>query len=89
MKQNTRFFWLGLGLGLFVLLTTAGILTVDYQGRRLSFGDAIPLARVEKSPNRVELTVKAFGQERTWDVTRLERVWQFILEFGCIPQAKE
>ena len=82
MKQNTRFFWLGLGLGLFVL-------TVDDQGRRLSFGDAVPLARVEKSPNRVELTVKAFGQERTWDVTRLERVWQFILEFGCIPQAKE
>ena len=65
MKQNTRFFWLGLGLGLFVLLTTAGILTVDYQGRRPRFGDAVPPARVEKSPNPGALTVQAVGQGRT------------------------
>lgn len=89
MKRNTQFFLLGLGLGLFVLLTAAGVLTVDYQGRKLSFGDAVPLARVEKSPSRVELTVKAFGRERSWDVTGLERAWRFILDFGCIPQAKE
>lgn len=87
MNRNSRFFWLGLGLGLFVILTTAGMLTVDYQGRKLSFGDAVPLARVDKSGSRAELTVKAFGQERSWDVTGLKKAWEFILDFGCIPRS--
>ena len=85
MKEEKRCFWLGLGLGLFILLTTAGLFTVDYQGRKLSFGDSTPLAQVERSASRAQLTVKALGQKRTWDVTALDKAWRFILDFSCMP----
>lgn len=76
---------MGFGIGMFVFLTSVGLLTVDYEGRRLSFGDDTPIAQVEKGPYRTELTVKAFGHRRTWDVTELDRAWGFLCDFMCIP----
>lgn len=85
MKRDWRPFWLGLGLGMFVFITSAGLLAVDYQGRKLSFGDSTPLAKVDRLGSRTELTVKAFGREACWDVTGLDEVWRFICDFSCIP----
>lgn len=84
MKSDWRAFGLGLGIGLFVFLTGFGLLAVDYQGRKMSFGDSTPVARVERKDDRAALTVKAFGQEKTWDITRLDQAWQFFLEFTCL-----
>ncbi len=39
MRRDWRAFWLGFGIGMFVFLTGAGLLMVDYEGRKLSFGD--------------------------------------------------
>lgn len=85
MKKDWRAFGFGLGIGLFVFLTAAGLLVVDYQGRKMSFGDDTPLARVEEHDGRARLTVKAFGQEESWDVTELEEIWDMVRDFGCIP----
>lgn len=85
MRRDTRPFWFGLGIGLFVFLTIAGLLTVDYQGRKLSFGDSTPLAQVERSPEHTQLSVKAFGHEGSWDITKLDQIWEFLCEFGCLP----
>lgn len=89
MKKDRRPFWFGLGLGLFVFMTGAGLLAVDYQGRKLSFGDATPLVRVDRQPSRTQLTVKAFGQEKTWDVTRADQALEFLGEFFCLPPRRE
>ncbi|MCI9552619.1 hypothetical protein [Acutalibacter intestini] len=86
MKRNWRAFGLGLGLGLFVFILAGGLLTVDYQGRKMSFGDSTPLARVERQEGRSQLTVKAFGTERSWDVTGLDEAWDFFCDFNCIPR---
>lgn len=87
MKSDWRAFGLGLGIGLFVFLTGFGLLAVDYQGRKMSFGDSTPLAGLRYQDGAALLTVKAFGLERTWDVTGLERAWQFFCDFNCIPHA--
>lgn len=85
MKKDWRAFGFGLGIGLFVFLTTAGLLAVDYQGRKMSFGDDTPVARVEERDGRARLTVKAFGREESWDVTELDKMWDMVRDFGCIP----
>ena len=85
MKKDWRALGIGLGLGLFVFLLGAGLLAVDYQGRKLSFGDSTPLAQVDRHGGATELTVKAFGHEKAWDMTELSRIWEMICEFSCIP----
>ena len=85
MKKDTRPFWFGLGIGLFIFLTGAGLLTVDYQGRKMSFGDTAPLAQLERFSERTELTVKAFGREESWDITPLDKLWGFLCDFSCLP----
>lgn len=85
MKRDWRPFWFGFGLGMFVFLTGVGLLAVDYEGRKLSFGDETPVAHVERSAQRTELTVRAFGHRKTWDVTGLDQAWCFLCDFGCLP----
>lgn len=85
MRRKWRPFWLGFGFGMFVFITGAGLLAVDYQGRKLSFGDDTPIMQVDRTEYRTELTVKAFGHRDTWDVTGLDRAWEFVCDFGCIP----
>ena len=51
MKRDWRAFWMGFGVSIFVFLTGAGLLMVDYEGRKLSFGDDAPIARVERGPD--------------------------------------
>ncbi len=85
MKRDWRAFGFGLGLGLFVFITGGGLLAVDYQGRKMSFGDDTPVAQVVERDGRARLTVKAFGREQSWDVTELEEAWDLIRDFTCIP----
>lgn len=85
MRKDWRAFGFGLGLGLFVFILGVGLLVADYQGRKLSFGDATPVVRVEQEEERSRLVVKAFGRESDWDVTGLSRAWDMICDFGCIP----
>ncbi len=85
MKRDWRAFGFGLGLGLFVFITGGGLLAVDYQGRKMSFGDDTPVAQVVERDGRARLTVKAFGREQSWDVTELDEAWDLIRDFGCIP----
>ncbi|WP_322169517.1 hypothetical protein [Acutalibacter caecimuris] len=89
MKRDRRAFWFGLGLGLFVFLTGAGVLMVDYQGRKLSFGDSTPVARLDRGGTRTTLTVKAFGGERSWDVTGAGEMWKTVRAFLCLPEERE
>lgn len=85
-RKNRRAFWFTLGVSLFVFLTAAGFLTVDYQGRKMSFGDSTPPLHVDKSADgRAELEIKAFGVEKTWDITKIDEIFDFLCDFGCIP----
>ena len=85
MKRDWRAFWMGFGVSIFVFLTGAGLLMVDYEGRKLSFGDDAPIARVERGPARTDLTVRAFGRKGTWDVTELDRAWCLLCDSMCVP----
>lgn len=85
IKKDWRGFWLGFGVTVFLLVTALGLVTVDYRGRKMSFGDSTPVAEVERDVGRATLKVKAFGQERSWDVTKAQEVWEMVLDFGCIP----
>ena len=85
VRQEWRSFWLGFGITMFVLITGLGLLKVDYEGRKLSFGDDTPVAKVERTAYGTELKVKACGRKGPWDVTGLDRAWEFICDFGCIP----
>lgn len=85
-RPAKRTFLISLGTALFLLLTAAGFITVDYQGRRLSFGDdALPLEVVDKPGGGKELDVRLMGLETQVDVTVLSDFFDFLCDFGCIP----
>ena len=58
---------------------------VDYQGRRLSFGDTVPPLSLDRQSAPPRLHVKVFGAEADFDATSLDRAIDFICDFGCIP----
>ena len=87
MKHTKRrAFFLALGISLFLFITAVGFVVVDYQGRRLSFGDEQPPFQVEQLSNgKACLRVKLFGLNASWDVTSANRAWEAICDFCCIP----
>lgn len=59
---------------------------MDYQGRRLSFGeDQLPF-QVERLPgNRSRLEVDLFGVEAKVDFTQAGRILDLLRDFFCLP----
>lgn len=84
-RGERRAFWFALGVGLFVFLTLAGLLTVDYRGRRLSFGDSTPPVSLDRQCDPPRLHVKALGIDGDFDGTRLRDAVDFLCDFGCLP----
>ncbi len=87
-KEGRRAFWLSLGISLFLLMAAAGFVAVDYQGRRLSFGDSdLPLQTMDMPEGRTELKIKLFGVEKEVDITEIDKFWKLFLDFSCIPHS--
>ena len=85
-RKKRQPFLFSLGISLFLLLTAAGLLTVDYQGRRLSFGDDdLPFQKTPLPGGRTALQIKVMGTEEKIDITELEKIYHFLLDFSCIP----
>lgn len=84
-RKERRAFWFGLGIGLFVFITAAGLLVVDYQGRKLSFGDSTPPVSLDRQSDPPRLRVKAFGVEESWDASKIKEAMDFLCDFGCLP----
>ena len=85
-RKRKQPFYFSLGFSLFLLLTAAGLLTVDYQGRRLSFGDSdLPFQTTALPNGRTALQIKVLGAEGEIDITELEKIYHFLLDFSCIP----
>ena len=85
-RAERRVFLCSLGVTLCVLILLFGLIAVDYQGRRLSFGDTeLPLEKAVTADGKTQLTVRAFGLQGSFDITELEKFWNFFLDFSCIP----
>ena len=65
MKHTKRrAFFLALGISLFLFITAVGFVVVDYQGRRLSFGESQPPLWLRRLPGgRYTLEVDLLGVE--------------------------
>lgn len=86
--RNRRPFWMALGITLFLLILVCGLVLVDYEGRKMSFGDNQPPLQVIHLPeDRAQLSVKTLGWEGSWDITTLDRAFDFICDFCCLPHA--
>ncbi len=87
-KKNRQPFFYSLGISLFLLLTVAGLLTVDYQGRRLSFGDNdLPFEKLDMPGGKTELQIKLLGLEKRVNITEIDKFCNFLLDFSCIPHS--
>ena len=85
-RKNRQPFLFSLGFSLFLLLTAAGLLAVDYQGRRLSFGDDdLPFQTTAMPNGGTALQIKVLGAEEQLDITPLKKFFDFLLDFSCIP----
>lgn len=89
MKHTKRrAFFLALGISLFLFITAVGFVVVDYQGRRLSFGESHPPLWLRRLPGgRYTLEVDLLGVEASLDATGLGRAWDFLLDFLCLPHS--
>ena len=84
MKHTKRrAFFLALGISLFLFITAVGFVVVDYQGRRLSFGESQPPLWLR----RYTLEVDLLGVEASLDATGLGRARDFLLDFLCLPHS--
>ncbi|MFR8126338.1 MAG: hypothetical protein ACLU8J_05335 [Acutalibacter sp.] len=70
MKHTKRrAFFLALGISLFLFITAVGFVVVDYQGRRLSFGESQPPLWLRRLPGgRYTLEVDLLGVEASLDL---------------------
>ena len=84
-REERRVFWFSLALSLFVFLTVVGLVTVDYQGRKLSFGDSTPPIALDRQSDPPQLRIKVFGVEENYDAAKLEKALDFLWDFGCLP----
>lgn len=85
-RQARKSFWISMGVTLAMLILLIGAVTVDYRGRRLSFGDDTPpLKKISSENGTVTLEVKLFGIETEADITEIDKIWKLILDFSCIP----
>lgn len=81
-----RTFWFSMGITLAALIFVIGVVTVDFRGRRLSFGDSTPPIKKECLENgKVNLQIKLLGIEKTVDITEIDNIWNLFLDFSCIP----
>ena len=89
MKHTKRrAFFLALGISLFLFITAVGFVVVDYQGRRLSFGESQPPLWLRRLPGgRYTLEVDLLGVEASLDATGLGRARDFLLDFLCLPHS--
>lgn len=84
--KKRRIFALSLGFSLWVLLTVAGCVIVDYRGRRMSFGENTPPVQVERQPDgSAQLDVDLLGVEAQMDFTGPARALELLREFFCLP----
>lgn len=85
-KNAGRTFLISFTAALCILILVLGFLTVDYQGRRMSFGDDTPPIQVIGRENGdADLSLKFFGKEAQVDFTFFNNLWNFLCDFSCIP----
>ena len=85
--KRRRIFVISLGFSLTVLLTVVGCVIVDYQGRRMSFGEDDPPFHIEsQSDGRAQLEVHVLGVETELDFTGPAQVLNLLRDFFCLPQ---
>lgn len=90
-KQNRkawRIFFFSFAAALCLFILGIGFVLVDYQGRKLSFGDdQPPFQVVEHQDGTADLKIKLMGKEAEYDFTAFDKMWKFICEFGCLPHS--
>ena len=69
-------------IGIFL---TAGMITVDYRGRAMTFDDTAPVAALVEEDGRTDLRFHLFGEEQEFDVTWISRLLEGIADFVCFP----
>jgi len=85
-KKDKKSFAMAFSITFCMLLLCIGLLLVDYQGRKLSFGDDSPVFQVtEYSDGTSNLLVNAFGEIKEYEITKLREIYNKILDFCCIP----
>lgn len=84
--KRRRIFAMSLGFSLAVLLTVAGCVIVDCQGRRMSFGEEDPPLHVERrADGSAQLEVQVLGVEAQLDFTGPAQALELLREFFCLP----
>lgn len=63
----------------------AGITTVDYRGRAMTFDDTAPVVALIQEEEDAFLQFHVFGKEREMDVSGIVRFLEGLADFVCFP----
>ncbi len=63
-KRSMRLFLCSMTVSLYLFVLLGGVLTAEYNTRRVSFGDTVPIAQYDQQEQRLKFCVFGAG----WDI---------------------
>lgn len=67
MSKNARSFFMSMGITVCLLVLLSGMLYVDYQTRRIGFGDSTPVVSIVENEDREAVRFYALGADASID----------------------
>lgn len=85
-QERRRVFFCTFGLASAALLLMVGLITVDYRGRSMSFGEtALPVSVAVAESGKTALHLRFFEVDASMDITPVKKFLDFFCDFCCIP----
>lgn len=86
LRAKRRVFFATFSITFVVLMLVVGLITVDYQRRRMSFGEQIlPVSILHGEGEKTTLRLRFFEVDTGVDITLLKNFFDFCCDFCCIP----
>ena len=84
-KSDWKIFFCSFSISFSLFLFIAGMLVVDYTGRKMVFADDTPIIRVTEEQGHQIAACNLFGIKKTAEITEFVNIWKKICDFCCIP----
>lgn len=84
-NRRKRIFGISFITAFCTILLVLGVVSADFESRKMGFGDKTPPLSVMEDSEEVILRIYSLGIDKELDVTFPAKLWKNFLEFVCVP----